>query len=332
MLLWFVVVIIILIVSGSIYQAVATARDRRDYPPPGQMVSVGARRLHLQVTGEAGGKPTVILAAGMGSFSTNWYWVQEELATVTRVVSFDRAGLGWSDPASEVHDAYDSAADLHTALENARISGPYVVAGHSYGGLVVRAFTDLYRDEVAGMVLVDGSHPDQWARIPASRNGKVNAISTKITGWLAWVGVVRLFALSASLGQGLPERPAAEMRAIMNRPQSWATGGASLSVWPERTAPRIHKAQKLGDLPLVVLGVTEQPFYGDILTSLQAELPALSSNSLLHIVEGATHEGLVAEREHALVVVAAVCQVLEAAHLGQPVADSSLSILGEVNQ
>ena len=182
------------------------------------------------------------------------------------------------------------------------------------------------------MVLVDGSHPDQWARIPASRNGKVSAISTKFTGWLARIGVVRLFDLSASLRQGLPERPAGEMRAIMNRPQSWATAGASLSIWPERTTPRINQAQKLGDLPLIVLGVTEQPFYGDILTSLQAELPALSNNSSLHIVEGATHEGLVAEREHALVVAAAIRQVLEAVQMGQPLADSSISILGEVNQ
>ena len=332
MLLWFVVVIVILAASGSIYQAVATVRDKRNYPPPGQMVSVGDRRLHLQVTGEAGDKPTVILAAGMGSFSTNWYWMQEELSTTTRVVSFDRAGLGWSDPAPEVHDAYDSAADLYQALQNAGIPGPYIVAGHSYGGLVVRAFTDLYRDEVVGMVLVDGSHPDQWARIPASRNGKVSAISTKFTGWLARIGIVRLFDLSASLRQGLPERPAGEMRAIMNRPQSWATAGASLSIWPERTTPRINQAQKLGDLPLIVLGITEQPFYGDILTSLQAELPALSNNSSLHIVEGATHEGLVAEREHALVVAAAIRQVLEAARMEQPLADSSLSILGEVNQ
>ena len=78
--------------------------------------------------------------------------------------------------------------------------------------------------------------------------------------------------------------------------------------------------------------VTEQPFYGDILTSLQAELPALSTNSRLYIVEGATHEGLVAEREHALVVAAAIRQVLEPPQTGQPLADSSLSILGEVNQ
>jgi pimeloyl-ACP methyl ester carboxylesterase len=231
-----------------------------------------------------------------------------------------------------VHDAYDSAANLYQALQNAGIPGPYIVAGHSYGGLVVRAFTDLYRDEVMGMVLVDGSHPEQWARIPASRNGKVNAISTKITGWLARIGVVRLLDLSGSLGQGLPGRPAAEMRAIMNQPQSWATAGASLSIWPQRTTPRINQAPNLGDLPLVVLGVTEQPFYSDILTSLQAELPTLSTNSKLYIVEGATHEGLVAQREHALVVVAAIRQVLAAAETGQPLTDSSLSILGKVNQ
>jgi pimeloyl-ACP methyl ester carboxylesterase len=317
MLLWVAGVFVILAVSGSIYQAVAAASDNRTYQPPGQMVDIGGRRLHLVLIGENTGRPTVILEAGMASFSSNWYWVQTELAAETRVVSYDRAGLGWSDPAPEAQDAYASATDLHLALETAGISGPFVVAGHSYGGLVVRAFTDLYPDEVVGMVLVDGSHPDQWSHMPASKNGRLNAKMNKITGWLSRLGVVRLFGLAGSLGRGLPEQQAAELEAILNQPQSWATSSATLAIWHEQTRPSINQARSLDNLPLIVLGVTEQPLFGDVLTSLQAELPALSTNSVRIIVEGATHEGLIAEKQHAQVVAATIRQVLEAAETGR---------------
>jgi pimeloyl-ACP methyl ester carboxylesterase len=204
MLLWLVVAVAALAASGSIYQAFAATGDVRTYRPPGRMVDIGGRRLHLLVLGEDNGRPTVILEAGMGSFSSNWHWVQTELAAGARVVAYDRAGLGWSDPAPAAQDAYESAADLHVALAVAGISGPYVVAGHSYGGLVMRAFTDLHPDEVVGMVMVDASHPDQWLHIPLSRNGQFNAMTTRITSWLARLGIVRLFDLSASLRRGLP--------------------------------------------------------------------------------------------------------------------------------
>lgn len=318
MFLWFIAALMILAAGGTVYQALATARDNRAYPSPGQMVDIGSRRLHLVTLGEDTGQPTVILEAGMASFSSNWYWVQNELAAETRVVAYDRAGLGGSDPAPAGQDAYDSAADLHAALEAAGILGPYVVAGHSYGGLVVRAFTDLYPEEVVGMVLVDGSHPDQWSQMPASRNGRLNATSNKVTGWLSRIGVVRLFGLAASLGRGLPEQQAAELEAILNQPQSWATSSATLALWHEQTRPRINQARSLGNLPLFVRGVTEHPIFGNVLTSLQAELPALSSNSTRFIVEGATHKGLIAEQQNAQVIAAAIRQVLAAAESGQP--------------
>jgi pimeloyl-ACP methyl ester carboxylesterase len=268
--------------------------------------------------GQETGKPTVLLEAGIGSFSSNWAWVQTVLASSTRVVAYDRAGLGWSDPTSEPQDAQQSANDLHAALQKAGIPGPYVVAGHSYGGLVVRAFTDLYPHEVVGMVLVDASHPDQWATIPESRGGSTVALGNRITGILARLGIVRLFDLNASLITGLPDRPAAEMKAFLNRPQAWLTSSGVLSIWDQRIRPQINKANSLGDLPLAVLSVTEQALYSDILTELQAELPALSSNSLHWTVEGATHENLVAHREHALVVVEAILRVMEAAQTGKP--------------
>jgi pimeloyl-ACP methyl ester carboxylesterase len=307
---------------GGIYQAIATGIDRRTYLPPGQQVDIGGRRVHMVVMGLDTGQPTVILEAGMAAFSSNFFWVQNELAATTRVVAYDRAGLGWSDPSAEPQDAQQSAQDLHAALQNAGIQPPYVVAGHSYGGLVVRAFTDLYPEEVVGMVLVDASHPDQWSRIPASRDGRLNGRGNLVTGFLARFGAVRLFGLgSAAVYDGLPERPAAEMRAILARPEAWQTSGEVLLIWNERSRPQVNQARSLGDLPLAVLSVTEQAFFADVLTDLQNDLPTLSSNSI-HITEaGATHESLVAEREHAMVVAETIRKVMEAARTGQPLAE-----------
>jgi pimeloyl-ACP methyl ester carboxylesterase len=278
----------------------------------------------MVVMGEDAGGPTVILEAGMATFSSNYSWIQNELAATTRVVAYDRAGLGWSDPSAEPQDAQQSAQDLHAALQSAGIQPPYVVAGHSYGGLVVRAFTDLYPEEVAGMVLIDASHPDQWARIPASRNGKLNGRGNLITGLLARFGVVRIFRLFSSVYDGLPEQPAAEMRAIIARPETWRNSGEVMLIWNERSRPQINQARSLGDLPLAVLSVTEQPnFVADLMTRLQNELPTLSRDSIHYTVEGATHEGLVAKREHAKVVAETIRQVLESASTGRPLVEIS---------
>jgi pimeloyl-ACP methyl ester carboxylesterase len=125
-------------------------------------------------------------------------WVQQTVAKTTRVVTYDRAGLGWSDPGTKPLDAAKSAQELHTLLERVGIEGPYVLAGHSYGGLVVRMFADLYANEVAGVVLVDSSHPDQWIHIPASKGGQTVATGNRITALLARFSILRLFHLEES--------------------------------------------------------------------------------------------------------------------------------------
>jgi pimeloyl-ACP methyl ester carboxylesterase len=319
-LLGFVVTVAGLSGLGAIYQILATRADQRTYLPPGEFVDVDGRRMHLLVMGNESGKPTILLEAGIGSSSSNWAWVQSELAASTRVVASDRAGLGWSDPAPEPQDAQESARDLHAALEKAGIPGPYVVAGHSYGGLVVRAFADLYPQEVVGMVLVDASHPDQWAHIPASRGGRTVSMGNRVTGFLTRLGIVRLFGMNAGLVAGLPDPQAAELKAFLDRPQAWSTSSGVLSVWDSRTKNQINQASSLGNLPLAVLSVTEQAIYSEVLTELQAELPALSSNSLHRTVEGATHENLVSQREHALEVVDVILRVLDSAQTGKPLA------------
>jgi hypothetical protein len=138
---------------------------------------------------------------------------------------------------------------------------------------------------------------------------------------LARFGLVRLLQPGRAVYAGLPEQPAAEMRAILAQPQSWSTGGDVLLLWNERTRPQINQARNLGDLPLAVLSVTEQALYADVLTGLQAELATLSSNSFHYTEPGATHESLVAERDHALIVVETIRRVLEAARTGRPLAN-----------
>jgi pimeloyl-ACP methyl ester carboxylesterase len=314
----FQVILIILIgvlVVGAVYQTLATQREKRRFPPPGQMVDVGGYRLHLNIMGADKGSPTVILDAGMVSFSSNWAWVQPEVAKVARVVAYDRAGFGWSDSGPKPRDAGQSARELHIALEKAGINGPYVLAGHSYGGLTVRAFAALYPNEVAGVVLVDGSHPDQWVRfgIPSKTVGYGN----KVGSVLGRFGLFRLLKGEYELlAKGLPEQAYGELMALAGTPRALSTAGDAAFVWDSISRPLVNQAGTLGDKPLIVLSVTDQPRLGEKLTELQAELPALSSNSQHITVQGAYHEGLISQREHAKVVTDSILRVVQAVREG----------------
>ncbi|MBI1277581.1 MAG: alpha/beta fold hydrolase [Anaerolineaceae bacterium] len=308
--------------AGFVYQTIATQRDKRRFPPPGKLVDIGGRRLHLNLMGESMDGPTVILEAGMASYSANWVWVQQELAKETQVIAYDRAGLGWSDPGTLPLDAAKSASELHTALRNAGCHAPYVLAGHSYGGLVVRMFADLYPDEVAGLVLVDGSHPDQWMSIPASRGGQTVERINRATAFLARFGVIRLFRLEKSYIEGLPLRQSAEMRAYLAQPEPWIVGADGLVAWRDISREQVNHARPLGNLPLMVISVTEQAVYADELTALQNELPNLSDSSQHITVEGATHYTLVSEKKYADIVSNAILKVVAETHQASLIAEA----------
>ena len=122
-------------------------------PPPGRLMDVGGRKLHLYCTGS--GSPTLILEAGAGSFSIDWALIQTEIAKTIRVCSYDRAGYGWSDPGPEWDTVAQVEHDLHFALNKAGINPPFVLVGHSMGGLFVRWYQYQHPDQVAGMVLIE---------------------------------------------------------------------------------------------------------------------------------------------------------------------------------
>ena len=192
------IALITLSAFGAGYQAIATANDRRQFPPPGQFVDVGGDRLHLSMLGAKHDGPTVILESGLAFPAVEWALAQPEVAAFARVVAYDRPGLGWSEDGSQPHDALHIAQQLHIALQQAGITGPYVFVGHSAGGLYARAFATQYPNEVVGMVFVDATTPGQFAQIPTLVRGQQTvAAMLRIASILAWLGVPRLADLPA---------------------------------------------------------------------------------------------------------------------------------------
>lgn len=158
------ILLMILAFAGFLYQNVSEARDRRFNAMEGRLIDVSGRKMHIDCTGE--GSPTVVLDSGLGDTYISWRKVQPPIAKFTRVCSYDREGLGYSDSSSQPRTSRVIAEELHGLLQAAQIAPPYVLVGHSMGGFDVRLYASLYRSEVAGMVLVDSSHPDQENRLP----------------------------------------------------------------------------------------------------------------------------------------------------------------------
>jgi pimeloyl-ACP methyl ester carboxylesterase len=290
---------------GPLYQAMATARDRRAYPPPGRLVDVDGCRMHVQTAGS--GTPTVVLETGLGGMSSAWAWIQPETARFCRVVSYDRAGLGWSEADAGPKTAQSAAQRLRTILRRSGVSPPYILVGHSMGGLLIRVFADRYRDEVAGMVLVDASHPDQHLRSPAIDTHMRSGFRLlRLVPLLARLGYVRLTGLFNSWAEGLPPRQAAEAESFLSSYRHLRTTLDESLAW-DTVCTEVRATGGLGDTPLAVVTAGRGVLPGQ--PELQGELAALSRDSI-HVTVKADHVSLVTRCEHALSVVEAIRHVV----------------------
>src|SRR5215216_1895068 len=311
-LLWLVVALVVLAVVGAIYQAIATERDERAYPPPGQLVDVGGYRLHINCVGE--GSPTVILEAANLGMSAHWVRVQQQLAQTTRVCAYDRAGLGWSERGPEPRDARQISGELHTLLKGADIEGPYVVVGHSYGGLYSQMYAARYSEEVAGVALIDSSHPEQFTREP---EGRAMYEQTRRIGavlpFLTRLGVFRLSNFFPA-HPDLPPQQREQIEAFNSSTQHLGTTVEEFRATPE-TSAQVRRTGSLGDKPLAVITAGEQS--SDWL-EMQEELAALSPNSIHRVVDGATHESLLYDKRDSQVSSAAIEQVVQAVRTDRP--------------
>ncbi len=313
-LIGFSLLVALLLAIGLIYQTAGAETDKRNLPPRGNLIDVGGFKMHIHCMGE--GSPTVILETLSGGTSSYWGWVQPEVALTTRVCVYDRAGRGWSEPDLEPISLARTVRNLHTLLTNAHIDGPYILVGHSIGGIYVRQFAADFSDEVVGLVLVDAAHPAQYDRYPEMRAENESYLRMS-TGFptLARIGIWRVyFAAGGEFDFGdLTEPQKSELKALWSSPDYFVSQRTEVLARSDIFADG-QKLGGLGTLPLIVL---TQDHAADSWTTMQNELASLSSNSLHRIVAGATHASLAFNETHAHEVSLAILQVWEATQSGE---------------
>jgi pimeloyl-ACP methyl ester carboxylesterase len=288
------VVITIVLMSGMHARQV----DKQKAAPPGTLIDIGSHKLHLHCIGM--GNPTVLFEAGAGDFSTRWSLVQEVVSKRVRACAYDRARSGWSEAGPQPRTMKQEVDELHTLLNRAEISGPYVLVGHSYGGLLVRLYTERYSKDVIGIVLVDPTH--ESTRLLVQRRGEPQG---------KWVRI-----REGANGLSVPD----VQKTKTITPPEWQ------NYWAEELQ-QMHESRKsnpepLGDRPLIVLAAnkpstrpaeTPEDLWNDLQrerSDHKADLARLSRNSKLVRDPSSGHHIHVENPE---LVVRAIEEVIETA-------------------
>lgn len=325
-----VVAAVMLVAGGATYERLMRQKTAREFPPPGQLADIGGRRIHIDCKGS--GSPTVILEAGADtSGSALWHPVAQAVSRTTRVCSYDRAGLMWSDPGPLPRDGEAIVADLHKALEVTKEHGPYVLVGASLGGPLVMLYTKHHPREVAGVVLVDSAHPDQISRLEQASGIEDDPapLAFRAIARLAWTGLPRLLLPTPELPE-LPDRVAAEVAAYQAPSLRAALDEAATMSAIFRQAGTFRD---LGDRPLAVLshgkqwqdytpaqragaGMNKHQFerHERAWLEMQDELAAWSSDSTHRILRNSSH---VVQLERPDAVIAAITEVVVKARARQ---------------
>jgi pimeloyl-ACP methyl ester carboxylesterase len=300
--------VVLAVLSGTIYEWIASRADARRFPQEGRLVDIGGFRLNIDCSGTAAAaQPAVILESGGGVPAFGWHLVQPQIARFARVCSYDRAGYGWSDaPLSPVRTSLQIATELHTLLHNAGVAPPYILVGHSLGGFNIRVFNAQYPDEVAGAVFVDSSHEDQLKRMTPGLK-KMSDKSLKSFQWR-----VRLLRLAIHCGtmravqsmQAREETLAPEFMEELNYLQrkdayiSAVTG--ELNAFDE-SVNEVRNSGSFGDKPVIVLtagkfpptpGISKEEsdaFLQLWIHELQPKLARLSTQGKQEVVSGSDH-------------------------------------------
>ena len=314
--------------------------------PPGKLVDIGGRRLHINCTGK--GEPTVVMEAGAGDFSFDWGLAQPQVARFARVCSYDRAGYAWSDPGPMPRTMRQIAFELHTGLLKAGIKGPYILVGHSLGGAIVRTYVSQYPKEVVGMVLVDSVHEEgligitdrttkkdkivRWREL--SRGRQIPPIQTAMPNPTSSSDPQQ--ARASSSAQTKVEAPFNKLPERSQRMRLWAKSqpyynparsSELFDFFPEELDSLYSEREKsknpLGAMPLIVLTSRESQYgsadeqtrarLSEDRKRLQADLLTLSSNSKQIVAEKSGHH---IQLDEPSLVVDAIQQLVEASRTG----------------
>lgn len=288
-------VLILAAVSGATWQWLATRRELVETPPPGRLIDVGGHRLHLWCAGA--GAPAVILENGLGGSTAGWGFVQPDVARFTQVCSYDRAGMGYSDPGPSPRTARRIASELAELVNRSGIGGPVVLVAASSGGFDVRVFASDRPDRVAGLVLVDASHENQTHEIPRL---------ARFVPLLSSVGILRL--LGVSFGPSLESLPPSTQRfARATRFRAAGYQAAADEIIHIRdSASEVRTSRRTLTIPVVV--VTGARGADEIWRGLQRDQVALSDRGCQTVAEQSGH---VVAIEQPQVVVDAIRAVVE---------------------
>jgi pimeloyl-ACP methyl ester carboxylesterase len=237
-------IVLFVTLAGATYQGAATAIERRQFPHPGRMIDIGDRQLHIYCTGS--GSPTVVLEAPAAGMSAAWGWVQPAIAETTRVCSYDRAGLGWSEAGDRPYDPSAVPDQLHTLLSRAGERGPFVLVGHGLGAVFAKLFAGRFPSDVRALILID----------PAA-TGSASAATMRLLNaspWLARAGVLRLTRVLSDTVVGLPESSAGPMKSFLNRPDHLTRAANEMARWND-TVNLADMAPLSPGLPVVPVSV-----------------------------------------------------------------------------
>jgi pimeloyl-ACP methyl ester carboxylesterase len=303
-------VLAFLLVAGGVYQFAGARRSARRYPPPGTFIDADGQPLHVVCAGS--GRPMVLCESGIAASSLSWTRVLPDIAEFTHVCAYDRAGLGWSEPARTPRTLARLVAELHGVVAHSSTAGSAVLVGHSFGAFLVCAYTCEYPGEVAGLVLLDP--PSEWHEMTRrqARLLRGGILLSRIGGFLASVGVVRAcLALLTGGAPGIPrnvvrmfgpttartvERLVGEVRklpaevhpivqALWCQPKCFRAMAEYLAALEEITAAA-SRVGSLGDVPLVIISSHDQP--PDTVSRHRA-LARLSSQGRHMIATGSGH-------------------------------------------
>jgi len=295
---------------GATYENITLLGDQDTYTAPGKSYDVGGHQLHLDCHGHGG--PTVLLSNGLGEISASWARITDQFGDTTRVCAYDRAGQGWSADADSPQDGVTAAKDLHTLLAVAGEHGPYVLVGHSIGGAYAMTYAAQYPEQVAGLVLLDSSSPEQLTKIPSyAGQYAVMRRGMALLPTLARLGLGRVLAAS-----NLPAPAADQVRALTATPRAARNGRDELSVIPEV----FEQAQALTTLqgrPLAVVTASEESLETTGWAAAQDRLATLSTNHV-HRTVHSTHPGLLEDQHGSTESVRAITEVITSVRTGTP--------------
>ena len=321
-------VVALVLLVGAGYEANGRRNARRAFPPNGGLIDIGGRRIQLDCRGS--GSPTVVFESGMGiDGALTWARVHDSIAATTRACAYSRAGIMWSDPRRGPQTGRTVADDLHATLQAAGEKAPLVLVGHSVGGPYVLAFTERHGADVAGLVFVDASHPDQVARMSEVTSVRVkDAVRPlKVASALRWTGLVRVLSGSPSSADHAPPEvkraksayASTSLPAMMQEADGLDSTFAHAAAW-----------HQLGDRPLFVLTAGAPPSQSELAAmkmssaqgvrraeiwkALQADEATWSSRSQHTVVADATHY---IQFDRPDVVIAAVRAVVDSVRAGR---------------